>query len=159
MRDARPDDVPALARLLVACVQDGASIGFLDDLTHEAAEQWWVRRLADDSLHVLVDDEVRGTVTLALPSYPNQAHRADVSKLLVHPDARRQGLATRLLRALEARALELGRWLMVLDTETGSPAQGLYARDGWDEVGTIADFAAVPDGTLAPTTFMVKRLR
>lgn len=158
---AIPADAEALAQVLVDCVRDGASVGFLDVLTLEQATVWWEVRLRDPDLVVLVERQagLRGTVTLVCPSYPNQAHRADVSKLLVAPAARRQGAAGRLLRALEQEALARGRWLLVLDTETGSPAQALYAADGWEEVGTIADFAALPDGTLAPTTFMVKRLR
>jgi acetyltransferase len=82
-----------------------------------------------------------------------------VAKLLVDPAARGRRTAGALLAALEAEALRRGRWLLVLDTRTGSLAEPLYERWGWHRVGVIEDYAADPDGTLAPTTVMTKRLR
>jgi GNAT superfamily N-acetyltransferase len=83
---------------------------------------------------------------------------ADVSKLLVRRSARGQGVATRLLATVEADAAGLGRTLLVLDTETGSDAESLYARRGWRRVGSIDDFALTPDGALSGTTIFSKRV-
>jgi GNAT superfamily N-acetyltransferase len=86
------------------------------------------------------------------------AHRAEVAKLLVHRGARGQGLASGLLQQLEAEARQRGRWLLTLDTQTGSRAEGLYERHGWQRVTVIDEYAATPDGLPSPTTIMTKRL-
>lgn len=161
VRPAAADDVAALGRLLVDCVRAGASVGYLADVDTATTEAFWQRRLADPDAVVLVasrDDRVVGTVTLLLSAMPNGRHRAEISKLLVAPAERGRGVARLLLRSLESEALGRGRWLLLLDTETGSAAEGLYAADGWVVTGVVADHAATPDGVLRPTTFMTKRL-
>jgi GNAT superfamily N-acetyltransferase len=100
-----------------------------------------------------------GVVQLHPAKLPNGAHRADVAKLLVRRSARGRGVATALMQHLEREALAQGRWLLLLDTETGSAAQALYERSGWRVVGVVQDHAVQPGGQLAPTTFLVKRLR
>jgi ribosomal protein S18 acetylase RimI-like enzyme len=154
--DARP-----LGELLVDVVQGGASVGFLADLTVDDAERWWAAHLGRDGLRVLVardGDDLLGTGSLVLASMPNGRHRAEIAKLLVSPRARRRGLGRLLLGALEDAAREEGRTLLVLDTVTGSPAQLLYQSAGWSVVGVVEDYAAMPDGALAPTTFLSRRL-
>jgi GNAT superfamily N-acetyltransferase len=87
----------------------------------------------------------------------NQPHRADVSKLLVLRDARRQGLGERLMRAVEAEALAVGRTVLVLDTATVE-AERVYERAGWTRLGVLPDYALMPDGSLCDTVFYYKRL-
>lgn len=99
-----------------------------------------------------------GVVQLRLVNYPNGDHRADVAKLLVHRRARGRGVAHALMERVEAEAAARSRWLLMLDTQTGSPAEGLYERLGWQRYGRLEDHARTPDGTLEPTTFMMKRL-
>lgn len=167
MRLLAPGEVDArvrddLVEVLCACVADGASVGFLHPLEIGAAGRWWDGALADPDRLVWValqDGLVLGTVALALATLPNAAHRAEVSKLLVHPSARRRGIASLLLRTVEQEALARGRTTLVLDTETGSPAEGLYAGLGWQRVGSIADYALCPDGRMSGTTFMCRHLR
>ena len=79
-------------------------------------------------------------------------------KLLVHRDARGRGVAGRLMTELEATAAAEGRTLLVLDTETGSPAERLYTRWGWTRVGAIPQYALSPSGVLAGTTLMARTL-
>jgi len=164
IEQAGPGDgtaVAELAEILVDCVDGGASLGFLAGLTHEQAEDFWRGALAGDGLTwVARDDGGRavGTVRLLLAPQPNGAHRGEVAKLMVRGDARGHGWAGALLGTLEEAARELGRTVLVLDTETGSPAEGFYARRGWQRVGVIEDYAARTDGQLAATTVMSKRL-
>jgi GNAT superfamily N-acetyltransferase len=152
----------ALATLLVDCVAGGASVGFLADLSHDEARAWWRRALPEPDCLTWAawndDGRIVGAVRLTLATQPNARHRAEVAKLLVHRDARGRGCASALMSALEEAARELGRHVLVLDTQTGSLAEGIYQRRGWQRVGTIEDFAATPDGRLASTTFMTKRL-
>jgi ribosomal protein S18 acetylase RimI-like enzyme len=149
-----------LAEVLVDCVAGGASVGFLAGFDHDQARAFWRTALATpDALTWLAREDggrIVGAVRLVLAGYPNAAHRAEVSKLLVHRSARGLGVATALLAEVDAAARRLGRTVLHLDTETDSPAQRLYQRLGWEPFGVMRDHAALPDGTLAPTTFMVK---
>ena len=99
-----------------------------------------------------------GTVTLAFASPQNQRHRADVMKLLVHPDGRRHGLARRLMERLEREAVQASRPLLTLDTRLGDRAEGLYRSMDWVEYGRIPGYAVQVDGTFEETLFMWKRL-
>ena len=136
----------------------------MDPLSHDRAEAFW-RRVAADvadgerALLVAEDDAgIVGTVQLVLALPENQPHRADLSKMLVHRRARRQGLGAALMEAAEDTARDCGRTLLVLDTITGSDADRLYSRLGWVRVGEIPDFALMPRGGLAPTTVFYKSL-
>jgi ribosomal protein S18 acetylase RimI-like enzyme len=80
-----------------------------------------------------------GSVQLVPCGKTNQPHRADVQKLLVLASARGRGIGAALMRALEARAREAGRWLLMLDTRTDSGAERCYRRAGGCRVpGAIA---------------------
>ena len=104
------------------------------------------------------DARIVGTVQLGLEQPDNQQHRADLAKMLVHPDARRRGLGAELLSAAEELARECGRTLLVLDTVTGSDAERLYTRAGWVRVGEIPDYALLAHGGLWGTTVFYKAL-
>jgi ribosomal protein S18 acetylase RimI-like enzyme len=151
-----------LAEVLADCVDGGASVGFLAPFAAEAARAWWEQALQDpDTLTwVAMDDAgtVVGCVRLQLGTPANGRHRAEISKLLVHRGARGRGVASALMRRAEEEAARRGRSLLLLDTQSGSPAERLYERQGWSVVGVVADYAALPDGRLAGTTIMVKRL-
>jgi GNAT superfamily N-acetyltransferase len=151
-----------LADVLVDCVAGGASVGFMAPLDREEARRWWRAALRDrDGLTWVArqdDGRIVGVVRLVLATQPNGRHRAEVAKLLVHRDARGQGCASLLMSAVEDGAARLGRSVLVLDTETGSPAEGRYEHWGWQRIGVIDDYALTPDGRLASTTIMVKRL-
>jgi GNAT superfamily N-acetyltransferase len=165
-RLTRLDDshVGGLADLLVESVNDGASVGFMAPLARDGAVAFW-RRVADgvaegDRALLIAEDEtgIVGTVHLALAQPENQPHRADLTKMLVHPRARRRGIGAALMDAAEAMARDCGRTLLVLDTVTGSDAERLYARLGWVRVGEIPDFALLARGGLWGTVVFYKRL-
>lgn len=157
--------IPGLAALLAATVDGGASIGFLAPMPLTEAADWWrdvASRLGEDRrAWAALDDDgerVLGTVQLVRASAPNSRHRGDIAKLMVHPDARGRGLARTLLKTAEDEARGMGITLLILDTETGSPAETLYAADGWIRVGEIPDYASDPHGRLHPTTVFRKPL-
>ncbi|MFB7269986.1 GNAT family N-acetyltransferase [Streptomyces sp. NPDC056244] len=145
-------------------VAGGASIGFFHPLERAAAVRWWrgqVSAVREGRLAVRgVRDGGRivGTVGLAFADKPNARHRAEIVKLMVHRDARGRGLGRALLTAAEEAAAEAGVTLLLLDTETGSPAETLYRSSGWTEIGVVPGHAADPGGTLRPTTFFYKHL-
>ena len=160
-------DIDGLGALLHACVNAGASVGFV--LPYSAADSaaFWtgnVRPNVEAGTRLLLvarrGERIAGSVQLDYDTPPNQPHRAEVRKLLVHPDVRRQGIAQQLMAELERRAPALGRTLLTLDTRTGDKAEPLYAALGYHRVGVIPDFCrdTADAGRLDSTTIMYKRL-
>ena len=156
--------VDALADVLIDCIDGDAGVSFLHPLAADRARAFW-RGVAADvaegarALLVAEDDSgIVGTVQLVLRQPENQPHRADLSKMLVHRRARRRGLGAALLEAAEQTARDCGKTLLVLDTNTGSDAERLYARMGWIRVGTIPGYSVQPRGGLRATTLFYKTL-
>jgi ribosomal protein S18 acetylase RimI-like enzyme len=166
----RPEEaggaVEMLAGVLHAVVHDGASVGFILPFPMAEAHAYWaekvlpgVRARKRRLLLAWHDAEVVGTVHLNLDTMPNQAHRAEVSKLLVHPKARRQGIARRLMVELEAIARSEGRSLLTLDTRSGDSAEPLYLSLGYTFVGAIPRYSTAPDSpALDAASFLYKEL-
>ena len=158
--------VAELGALLHVCVHHGASIGFVLPFSAAESEAYWrskvLPRIQDGYVVLLIarlNGRIVGSVQLDHDMPPNQPHRAEVRKLLVHPDCRRQGIATALMAAIERRAAELGRNLLTLDTRTGDHAEPLYAALGYRTAGTIPGYCRDPFGAkLDPTTLMYKAL-
>jgi GNAT superfamily N-acetyltransferase len=152
-----------LCDVLVDCVEGGASVSFMSPLSRARAAAFWTTvaaKVRDGQRALLVAEaagSIVGTVQLVLQQEENQAHRADVSKMLVHRRARRRGVGEALLLAVEGVARECGKSLLVLDTASGD-AERLYARVGWQRVGVIPGFARLPDGPLCDTTFFYREL-
>jgi len=157
--------VPGLADVLVDAVEGGASVGFVLPFAADAARRWWATvesGVADGrTLLWVARDEVGvvGTVQLKLELvYSNGRHRAEVSKLLVHRRGRGLGVGRALLATAERGAVDSGCTLLVLDTETGSPAEYLYRSAGFTELGVMPEHSADPWGVLKPTTYFYKLL-
>lgn len=156
--------IEQLAQVLLDCVAGGASVGFMQPLAPEKARAFWRRIAADVSTGaraLLVAEDAQGivgTVHLVLDQPDNQPHRADLSKMLVHRRARRQGLGAALMGAAEDLARQCGKTLLVLDTATGGEAERLYARLGWTPVGVIPGYALWPEGGACGTTLFYRAL-
>lgn len=158
--------LPDFSRLLSACVEAGASIGFMASLDDNAARAFWsgvADKVDADERSIwaardTASGTLLGTVQLITGLPDNQPHRGDVAKLMVSPDARRRGVADALMATLERHARETGLRTLVLDTVTGSPAEALYRKRGWVEVGPVPDYALFPDGSPCSTTYFYKSL-
>ncbi|PFH62580.1 hypothetical protein XA68_13000 [Ophiocordyceps unilateralis] len=107
---------------------------------------------------VVAGPDVVGVVMMALPFSETGALRAGVEKLLVHRAFRRRGGARALMGALEAEAARLGRSLLLLDTETDSPAEAVCKKLGYVELGRIPMYGISPSGDLRDGTFFYKHL-
>jgi ribosomal protein S18 acetylase RimI-like enzyme len=155
--------IDELADVLVDCVEGGASVSFMAPYTHAQAIGFFRGIAAAVERHEIVliagrtNGRIVGTVQLGIRTPPNQPHRADVMKLLVRRDARKQGVGAALMRRLEAAARERGRTLLVLDTASDAAAR-LYERMGWTRVGVIPDYALLPHGGFCATTLFWKRV-
>jgi GNAT superfamily N-acetyltransferase len=153
-----------LASVLVDCVEGGASVSFMSPFGHDEAVAFF-RKVASSVaagdtvlLSAKLDGKIVGTVQLGLDTPPNQPHRADLKKMLVHRSARGRGIGAALMARVEDEARRLGRWLLVLDTVPGENGYRLYRRAGWTESGIIPDYAMFPDGRLCDTALFWKRL-
>jgi ribosomal protein S18 acetylase RimI-like enzyme len=156
------EHLDALAAVLFDCVDGGASVSYLApfspaqaraELAGMAAE---VNRGGRLLLAAFDGDRVVGTVQVILALPPNQPHRGEIAKLLVHRGARRRGIARMLMEHAVAEARAEGKTLLVLDTVTGDPAERLYERLGWTRVGVIPGYALYPDGRPCDTTVFWK---
>lgn len=160
------DALGDLTDILHSCVHTGASIGFILPFTPKDARAYWMDHvhphLANGTLDLFVlyeDSRIQGTVQLIPAGMPNQPHRADVAKLLVHPSARRQGLGRKLMEALEVRARERGKTTLVLDTRSTDSSRILYQSMGFQIAGEIPNYCRNPfEDKLEPTTYMFKDL-
>jgi ribosomal protein S18 acetylase RimI-like enzyme len=158
--------LPQLAGLLQACVHDGASIGFILPFTLPESTAFWMQNVLPAvqrgrRLLLVAEQEgqIVGTVQLDWDSPANQQHRAEVRKLMVSPDYRRRGIARLLMQEVEARARQLPRSLLTLDTRTDDNAEPLYVSLGYTMAGVIPGYAlAVDHGGLDATTIMYKQL-
>jgi GNAT superfamily N-acetyltransferase len=159
-------DIDMLGTVLHACVHAGASVSFVLPFSHDDAKAFWQTKVlpAVQSGLCLVlvargAGQILGTVQLDLATPPNQPHRAEVRKLLVHPEARRRGIARALMLALEQEAGDAHRNLLTLDTVTGGFAEPLYSSLGYVKVGVIPRYAVRPDSPeLDATTIMYKEV-
>lgn len=158
------EQLDALAAVLLDCVEGGASVSYMAPFSHEQARSAF-EGFADEVEHggrlllaAFAEGVLVGTVQVILSLPPNQPHRAEIAKLLVHRSARGRGIARLLMGSAEAGARAEGKTLLVLDTVTGDPAERLYERLGWTRVGVIPGYALYPDGRPCDTTIFWKTL-
>jgi GNAT superfamily N-acetyltransferase len=158
------EHLDGLAAVLRDCVEGGASVSYMAPFSHEQARAEFEAFVDDVAkggrllLAAFGDGRVVGTVQVVFAWPPNQPHRADIAKLLVHRSARRRGVGRLLMERAEAEARAEGRTLLVLDTVTGDPAERLYEEMGWNKVGVIPGYALYPDGRPCSTTVFFKAL-
>lgn len=163
------DDVqqhlPEFIELIQDSVNGGASVGFIAPLEHQEAADYWSHVIDNmqahglDLLAAIENDKIIGSVQLAPVPKANGQHRADVQKLLVHSHWRRQKIGEQLMQAIETHALNLGRWLLVLDTERGSGAQYLYEKLGYVQSGIIPQYVTGNAGEYLDTVVFYKALK
>jgi GNAT superfamily N-acetyltransferase len=153
-----------LAAVLHDCVDGGASVSYLAPFTLDDAREAMEGFIDDVEaggrmlLAAFDHDTVVGTVQVVYAWPPNQPHRADIAKLLVHRSARGKGIAQELMQRAEEEALAEGKSVLVLDTVTGDAAEFLYTKIGWTKVGVIPNYALYPDGRPCATTVFYKEL-
>jgi GNAT superfamily N-acetyltransferase len=158
-------ELDQLASVLVDCVEGGASVSFMAPFPQDQALAFFRKvegsvAAADTVLLAArLAGKIVGTVQLGLDTPPNQPHRADIKKLLVHRSARGHGVGAALMARAEEEARRRGRWLLVLDTVPGENGYRLYLREGWTQTGLVPDYALFPDGRPCDTAIMWKRLR
>ncbi|KAK2606072.1 hypothetical protein QQS21_003467 [Conoideocrella luteorostrata] len=165
---------PYLAAIHASCItKDRVVATFLPPLSHEKLLSWWKGRIAEVSegkrlIWILVAEmdaserprgpDVMGVVMLSIPSSETGAFRGYVEKLLVHKTFRGRGGARALMEALEGEASSRGRNVLLLDTESDSPAEATFRRLGYVELGRVPAYGMSPTGELKDETFFYKQL-
>ena len=158
------EQLDALAAVLHDCVAGGASVSYMEPFSQEDARSAFEGFVAEAEqgrrliLAAFAEGRLVGTVQVILTLPPNQPHRGEIAKLLVHRSARGRGIARQLMDSAEAEARAEGKTLLVLDAVTGGDAARLYDRLGWTTVGVIPNYALYPDGRPCDTTYFWKAL-
>ena len=153
--------VTELADILIRIVLSGASIGWMDTPEPMMARAYWLAAIRPDNVLVIATDDghVVGSAQLELAQRENGLHRAEVGKVLVHPEHQGRGVGRQLMDAVEQAARGRGRTLLHLDTDQTDISNAFYQRCGWTQAGTIPNWArSNRDGTLHGTTFYFKLL-
>ncbi len=156
--------VRRLGEILAATVAAGGSVHFMDPAPPGESEAYWRGALAHADaggrivLGGFLGGRLVGTVTLYLDMPPNQPFRAEIWKLMTHPEARGLGVAKALMIEAERLAVVNGRTLLNLDTAIEGGASELYESLGWIRAGVIPDYAYKPQGGLVGTAIYYKPL-
>ncbi len=154
-----------LGNILHDCVKGGASVNFMDSFMPEDAARFFegVAGQAEAGKTVcfaaFYQKQTAGTVQLQPVSIPNQPHRADLAKMLVHRAFRGRGIGKALLLAAESYAISIGRHLITLDTVEGSEGDRLYTSAGYKKAGIVPGYALFPDGRYCDTAYFYKQLK
>ncbi|MGC4376584.1 GNAT family N-acetyltransferase [Fictibacillus sp. Mic-4] len=154
------ENVDSLSELLVKVVDEGASIGFLPPLKWIEAQNYWESVPGPEVIIFVAKqgDEIVGSVQLHLCTKPNGRHRAEIAKLMTHPDCRQRGIGRSLIQKAEERAKQEGKSLLVLDTREGDPSNRLYKALGFIRAGRIPGYAMSANGELDATVFYYKSI-
>jgi GNAT superfamily N-acetyltransferase len=155
--------IPELALILYDCVVKGASVGFMNPFSMAEAIGFYAE-CAENAANgeaflfaAFVNGRAVGTVQLIPSRKPNQPHRGDIIKMLVHSTHRNQGFGVALLKAAEDEARRRGLILLTLDT-AGVDGERFYERAGYSRAGVIPDFALWPDGGYCDTVIYYKKI-
>lgn len=150
-----------LAAILHDCVIKGASVSFMNPFTMAEAIKFYteiadaVKREEIILFAALENDQAVGTCQLVPAKKPNQKHRADLAKLLVHSRHRNKGIGASLLAAADQEVIRRGLKLVTLDTALNT-AERLYERAGYQRAGVIPNYALWPDGGYCDTVYFYK---
>ena len=140
-----PDTAASLGELWTAVTRAGGAVGFAadapDDDIRAAAERVVgdVQEGRERLIALGSDDDLLGTVFLRPGPNATRRHRADVKRLMVHPDLQGRGWGTALLDAAVAHAMALGLKQLLLSARGGTTLPGYYAKLGWTPVGVFPD--------------------
>jgi ribosomal protein S18 acetylase RimI-like enzyme len=154
------EHIDELSDLLIKVVDNDASIGFLPPLQRSDAHAYWENVLNPEVLLFVakINEQIAGSIQLHLCTKQNGSHRAEIAKLMTHPDYRRKGIGRSLMNAAEEQARQAGRSLIVLDTREGDPSNLLYSTLSYTQAGKIPYFAKSANGELDATVFYYKTI-
>ncbi len=157
--------VPVLAAVLAECVDAGASLGFRAPLARPKAIKAIEALAADVAkgasrlIGGWIEGRLAGCVALRWDGRETEPHLATLSKLIVVPWGRGQGLGAKLIAEAEAAARQEGRSLIYLFASDDGAAPSLYRRLGYSLSGRIPGGGGLPDGRLVDALIFHKSLK
>lgn len=89
------------------------------------------------------DGQAVGMLLLSQNSQPNCKHQAELSKCIIHPAFRGQGILDEGLKSLAAHCQRIGVDLLLMDVRKGSRAEKIWRQLGFTPFGELADYARV----------------
>ena len=105
-----------------------------------------------------VEGRLAGCAVLRWDGRETELHAAMLSKLMVAPWARRNGLANLLITGVETAARQDGRSVIYLFASAHGAAPALYRRQGYIQSGAIPQGGGLPDGRLVDALIFHKNL-
>lgn len=158
--DTVEENLKELSELLIKTVEDGASIGFLLPIESIDALNYWTTVLSPEVILLVAksNNKIIGSIQLHLSSKQNGSHRAEIAKLMTHPNYRRRGIGRLLMQKAEEVAKSEDRSLIVLDTREGDPSNILYTSLGYIRAGRIPNYAKSVTGELTATIYYYKNI-
>ncbi|KAI0554597.1 acyl-CoA N-acyltransferase [Xylaria curta] len=144
IRPRRDEDLPTCVEIIKAVYRDsGYPVGGVDHALEELQtdDQAWVAEDNGEIIGHVAMNKARETyvnVALWLEKTPKTIITgiALLARLFVHPEARRRGAATMLVRAVEEAARGEEKRLLILALVKDQDAIRLYRRLGWQYYGT-----------------------
>ena len=158
------DALGELADVLADCVAGGASVSFMAPFPSAQALAFF--RKVEGSvakgdtvlLAASLKGKIVGTVQLGLDTPPNQPHRAEIKKMLVHRRARGHGIGTALMDVLIARGSALGKHVMVAGIDADNRGSiRMHERLGFEQTGHLKE-VGFKFGRWLDLVFMQRRL-
>lgn len=127
---------------------------FIHDAWAAATIHYWLKSEGNDGL--LLVDEANTIVAYCL--YNQLFEQAEIIRIGVHPNAQKQGLASRLLDSLVAHLTPTADTLLLEVRTDNSPAIQLYQKLGFTVIHTRKAYYRNQDGSRTDALIMQKLL-
>ncbi|KAI3399663.1 hypothetical protein diail_6012 [Diaporthe ilicicola] len=165
---------PYLAGLQAQCITRDLMIGsFLPPLSNDKLLNWWKDRIAESRAGTRViilllneaepgakvrGEDLVGVAMLATPHSETSPFRARVESLLVAAKYRRNGGSVALMHAVHGQAILKGKTLLMAETESGTVAEKVFKKLGYDEIGKVPNYSLNASSELREGVFLYKAL-
>ena len=165
VREVGPETVRSLGTLWTDVTRAGGAVGFAadapeDDIRAAAVEAIEAVSAGREQLLALdAGGELAGVVFLRRGPKATVQHRADVVRLMVHPDIQGRGWGKALLDAAVAHATAIGLEQLLLSTRGGTDLPAFYTKLGWAQVGLFPDALRIGPADLRDEHWFQLRLR
>jgi ribosomal protein S18 acetylase RimI-like enzyme len=150
-----PADPPApeqVHRVVAAVLELGGAVGWVTVPDRAESDRWLAERVTEVAAGrsrlalVSAGGRLAGLGRWSWYASPAVAVNADIRQVMVHPEARGQGLARALVAALVEDAREHAVETLTLDVRGNNhAAMALYETFGFEVAGRLPDFVAVGD--------------
>lgn len=138
IREASPEDIPAIARVHVESWQRSfagiAPEEYLNSMSVERRREVFAERFSNNSYNLLVAEDnghgIIGFIDFGTPDFENFGYEARIFSFYFLPEFQRKGFGKRLFGDCMKRIADSGRTSVCLDTLEMSPFRGFYDKMG-----------------------------